>query len=95
MLCQYFKHSPVYRVGGDEFVVLLQGHDFEVRQEIMDSINEEIEGNIDKGKVVMSLGLAEYDASKDASFHEVFQRADGLMYERKVQLKGMGAATRD
>lgn len=95
MLCQYFKHSPVYRVGGDEFVVLLQGHDYEVRHEIMDGINEEIEGNIDKGKVVMSLGLADFDASKDASFHEVFQRADKLMFERKVQLKGMGAVTRD
>lgn len=95
MLCQYFKHSPVYRVGGDEFVVLLQGQDFEARHEIMARINEEIEGNIDLGKVVVSLGLAEFDASTDKSFHEVFQRADGLMYERKVQLKGMGAATRD
>lgn len=95
MLCEYFKHSPVFRIGGDEFVVLLQGRDYEARHEIMSDINAEIEGNIGKDKVVISLGLADFDAKKDQSFHEVFMRADGLMYERKMQLKGMGAVTRD
>ena len=95
LLCDHFKHSPVFRVGGDEFVVLLEGRDFEARDEIMKNINEEIEGNIGKGKVVISLGLAEFDREKDSSFHEVFKRADALMYDRKLQLKGMGAATRD
>lgn len=95
MLCEYFKHSPVFRIGGDEFVVILEGHDYEERYAILGSINEEIEGNIGKGKVVISLGLAEFDASVDQSFHEVFQRADGIMYERKMQLKSMGATTRD
>ena len=47
------------------------------------------------GGVVASLGLAEYDPKTDRAFHEVFKRADGLMYERKMQLKSMGAATRD
>ena len=42
-----------------------------------------------------SLGLAEFDPASDHSFHEVFKRADDLMYERKMQLKGMGAVTRD
>ena len=95
MLCEYFKHSPVYRVGGDEFVVLLQGRDFEDRHDIMRDINAEIEGNIGKDKVVISLGLSDFDPEVDESFHEVFQRADNLMYERKMQLKGMGAVTRD
>jgi diguanylate cyclase (GGDEF)-like protein len=95
MLCEYFKHSPVFRVGGDEFVVLLRGQDYDSRHEIMDNINREIEGNIGKGKAVISLGLAEFDPSTDKSFHEVFQRADGRMYQRKMQLKSMGAVTRD
>lgn len=95
MLCEYFKHSPVFRVGGDEFVVLLEGRDYESREEILGAINDEIEGNIAKEKVVISLGLAVYEPGVDQSFHEVFARADGLMYERKVQLKSMGAVTRD
>ena len=32
---------------------------------------------------------------KDESFREVFKRADGLMYERRLRLKCMGAVTRD
>ena len=76
-------------------MVILEGRDFEERSAIMKDINREIEGNIGSGKVVASLGLAEYDPAADASFHEVFKRADGLMYERKMQLKSMGAVTRD
>ena len=95
MLCEYYSHSPVYRIGGDEFVVLLTGRDFEARYEILHDINGKIEQNLREGKVVASLGMAEYDAGSDKSFHDVFMRADGLMYERKMQLKGMGAVTRD
>jgi len=95
LLCDHFKHSPVFRVGGDEFVVLLEGRDFESKDEIMKNINKEIEENIGRGKVVISLGLAKFDRESDASFHEVFKRADGLMYGRKLQLKSMGAAARD
>ena len=95
LLCEFFKHSPVFRVGGDEFVVLLQGRDFDARGEIMDATNAQIEQNLAEGKVVISLGLAEYDRDNDQTFYEVFKRADGLMYDRKMQLKSMGAITRE
>ena len=95
MLCRHFKHSPVFRVGGNEFVVLLQGEDYEARETILEDFNARIEENIREGSVVASLGLAVYDPGKDQSFHEVFKRADDLMYERKMQLKSMGAVTRD
>lgn len=29
-----FKNSPVYRIGGDEFAVILQGADYENREEL-------------------------------------------------------------
>ena len=95
MLCDYYVHSPVYRIGGDEFVVLLQGRDYEDRDRILSDINSQIEANIGSGQVVASLGMAIYEFGVDQSFHDVFKRADGLMYERKMQLKGMGATTRD
>lgn len=95
MLCEYFKHSPVFRIGGDEFAVLLQGRDYNARHEILSDINAHIEENLKNGKVVASLGLAEFIPDSDKSFHQVFARADELMYERKTQLKGMGAVTRD
>ncbi|MBQ9429140.1 MAG: amino acid permease [Clostridia bacterium] len=95
MLCDFFKHSPVFRVGGDEFVVLLQGHDFAAREEILRDINALIEENIGSDRVVASLGLAVFDPQNDKSFYEVFSRADGLMYGRKAELKSMGAVTRE
>ena len=95
MLCEYFKHSPVFRVGGDEFVVFLSGQDYDARNDILNSINTKIESNLREGKVVASLGLAVFDPASDESFHDVFKRADGHMYERKMQLKSMGAVTRD
>ena len=95
LLCAFFKHSPVYRIGGDEFVVLLQGRDYEARNDLLREINAKIEENVSSGKAVASLGLAEFDQERDQSFHEVFKRADDRMYERKIQLKSMGAVTRD
>ena len=95
MLCAFYKHSPVFRVGGDEFVVFLHGRDFESRAALLADINAQIEENLAEGKVVASLGMAEFAPETDRTFHEVFKRADGLMYQRKMQLKAMGAAVRD
>ena len=45
--------------------------------------------------VVVSGGLAEYRPGDDASFHDVFERADVLMYEEKKLLKSMGSISRE
>ena len=95
MICEYYKHSPVFRIGGDEFAVILKGQDYEHRHEILEAINRQIEQNLNTGNVVASLGMADFDPESDHTFHAVFARADGLMYERKQELKRMGAVTRD
>ena len=95
MLCEYFKHSPVFRIGGDEFVVYVEGADYESREDILERINAQIEANIGSTEVVMSLGFTEYDPETDSTSHDIFKRADALMYERKAQLKSMGAVSRD
>ena len=41
MICIQFKHSPVFRVGGDEFAVILRGRDYEMREEILANFEEE------------------------------------------------------
>ena len=95
LLCENFKHSPVFRIGGDEFVVILQGRDYDLRAELMNNFNIQVEHNIGTGKVVASLGLSDYDPETDLSFRDVFSRADEQMYARKTQLKQMGAITRE
>ena len=42
IICNTFLHSPVYRVGGDEFVVLLRGKDYEKRELLINKFNKAI-----------------------------------------------------
>ncbi|MBQ7278698.1 MAG: amino acid permease [Clostridia bacterium] len=95
LICDHFKHSPVFRIGGDEFAVLLTGQDFAAREEIIAAFNRQVEENLKTGRAVISLGAASFRPGEDAFVYNVFQRADDRMYERKQQLKSMGSITRD
>ena len=95
MICDIFQHSPVYRIGGDEFAVVLTGRDFVIRRELVLALHDRSVEHIGKGGVVISGGLSDYRQGEDPSFHSVFQRADALMYEEKKLLKSLGAVTRD
>lgn len=94
LVCDSFKHSPVFRVGGDEFVVILEGQDFQSRQELLTQFNQQVEQNIHTDGAVVSAGTAVFAPGRDGSVHAVFERADKRMYERKQQLKAMGAHVR-
>lgn len=95
MICDIFDHSPVYRVGGDEFVVILKGQDRERRHELMSVLDTRSVKNIDKERgVVIAAGLSDYLREEDLDFRTVFNRADHAMYIRKDQLKEMGAKSR-
>ena len=89
MICEKFKRSPVFRIGGDEFVVLLQGEDYRERNELLFSFNCKIEENLKSGDVVIACGMSELIPKKDLSFDEIFDRADQKMYARKKLLKEM------
>ena len=93
LICEHFNHGAVYRIGGDEFAVILQEKGFDTMHEVLAAINREVEENLKKNKVVVSVGYSEL-TSDDQLVHDVFERADTMMYERKQQLKQMGAPTR-
>ena len=94
MVCTHYKHSPVYRVGGDEFLVLLEGQSFEEREELLAGFNRKMEENLKSGRVVVSAGMALYHPEVDTTVFDVFERADGMMYQRKYELKKMGSVMR-
>jgi len=94
VICELFSHSPVYRNGGDEFVVYLAGRDFEERDQLMQTLHDRSVANIATGDVVVSGGLAVFDRNTDTRLRPVFDRADAAMYREKQLLKGMGAQTR-
>lgn len=88
LICKTFAHSPVFRIGGDEFIVILRGQDYTDREVLISSFRRKIEDNIRLGNgPVVASGVAEYQPDNDSKFEEVFKRADGRMYEDKSFLK--------
>ena len=49
--------------------------------------NEKVEENNCTGGVVVAMGISDFANGTDLSFQQVFERADGLMYIRKKELK--------
>ena len=91
LICDNFKRSPVYRIGGDEFVVILDGEDYKNRASILGSFDLKIEKNLKNDRVVVATGMSEYDPERDHCYKTVFERADSIMYQRKKILKQMSA----
>jgi diguanylate cyclase (GGDEF)-like protein len=87
LICDSFKKSPVYRVGGDEFVVFLEQEDYENREKLLAAFNAVVEENRQHGAVVVAAGIAEYVPEQDNSCKRIFDRADEAMYKRKHALK--------
>lgn len=92
LICRIYDHSPVYRIGGDEFVVVLTGSDFEHREELLEALAQNSLPFVDlqqveQGGVSIAYGMAVYDSSHDRSVEDVFEHADKAMYECKKQMK--------
>ena len=85
IICTTFKRSPVFRVGGDEFAVLLQGDDYSRLDELVDQMNRHNEDAIENGGIVIALGVSRYE--HDEKVAPVYERADQIMYENKKILK--------
>ena len=99
LICEAFKHLPVFRIGGDEFVAILRGQDFERRfqnlQDLRDSFDDAMENAEEDPwlRYSASVGMAEH-GSDDNSFELVFKRADRAMYEEKKLFKALHGSYR-
>jgi diguanylate cyclase (GGDEF)-like protein len=85
IVCTVFKHSPVFRVGGDEFAAIVQGHDLEHLDELCSELARIDEEHLRTGEAVVAWGVSTYQG--DADVAAVFARADAAMYENKRMLK--------
>ena len=93
-ICDSFSHSPVFRIGGDEFAVILDGGDYISRDSIMASFKQLAEQNLKEKKAVVSVGISDYIPGQDTNVQDVFARADANMYIHKKHLKSLGAGGR-
>ena len=87
IICNIFKHSPVYRIGGDEFAALLKGSDFEVRDNLMALLDASNKTRATDEGISRAGGLAVWQPDQDSCLSEVFKRADTTMYLNKKRLK--------
>jgi diguanylate cyclase (GGDEF)-like protein len=88
LICNVFQHSPVFRIGGDEFAVILMDEDFKngeslVRKFLADK--DEICKSTSNSweQVHIAFGIAIYDPQVDRSVNDTARRADKIMYDNK------------
>ena len=88
LLKDIFSNSPVFRVGGDEFVVFLRADDYIERKVLVDKLHNVVLENQKNGSgPVLAAGVSEYIPGEDSLVTDIFDRADRNMYENKQKLK--------
>ena len=91
VISDVFKRSPVFRIGGDEFLAILRHRDLEDCEKLFVQLDLECaKARIEeKEEIPISIarGFAVFDLDKDLSFNDVFKRADYAMYENKRKNK--------
>lgn len=91
VICRTFSHSPVYRIGGDEFAAILKNEDLENAAVLV----KELENNVRKAnseindcfRISVACGYAVFEPENDKCYSDVFNRADEAMYRNKADIK--------
>ena len=92
LICHIFQHSPVFRIGGDEFSIVLMHEDYENK----DALEERFKEEQDKirmtaknawHRISVAIGIADYDPQLDSSIQDTLKRADQQMYQSKRREK--------
>ncbi|MBQ2404264.1 MAG: diguanylate cyclase, partial [Lachnospiraceae bacterium] len=80
------------RIGGDEFLAILQNSDLEEYKELLiklDSacIDVSLKNEDEAFRLSIAKGFSRYNPATDAEFLDVFNRADDEMYKNKRTMK--------
>ena len=96
ILVDIFKNSAVYRIGGDEFAIVLQGKDYDNYHQLLEKMDKACKKDFisvyeNKIPVSVARGIAIYDTSVDTVYEDVFAKADHAMYMHKEESKTVTA----
>ncbi|MCR5232966.1 MAG: diguanylate cyclase [Lachnospiraceae bacterium] len=92
-LCSIFKRSPVFRVGGDEFVVVTENRDLQNIEKNVEQFRACVERSLKEEELEpwertsAAIGYAIYDRDSDCGIEDTLKRADENMYEYKRMMK--------
>ena len=93
IICKLFSHSKVFRIGGDEFVAILQNEDYRNAKTIIEKFRKLMDKNVNdtslpkEERISAPVGYASYDPNIDKTYSDVFNRADSDMYQEKNKMK--------
>jgi len=92
LICTTYKNSPVYRIGGDEFVAILEGKVLAQKDDLIETFITEmnkLRNNMDippEERVSLAYGMA-YMNDPSENVDDVVKEADERMYETKKKMK--------
>lgn len=90
VIAEVFGHKNVYRIGGDEFAVIMRGGNSEECRELEQKFEERLKERDGEIRILAAIGSSVYDKNIDSDYESVFKRADGEMYKRKQKMKAQG-----
>ena len=82
-----FTKSTVYRVGGDEFVVVSEDEDYRNIKKLESAFKSEMKKY--DSQFSAAIGVVVYDPSIDNNVEDTFKRADSKMYRNKKEMKSL------
>lgn len=88
-ICNVFSQSPVFRTGGDEFVVILYSSDYQNREKLISEFENGMNYPVpDISEIVLSIAFGMAVSSEgDSDYDSIFKLADERMYQKKKEMK--------
>lgn len=90
LLKESFSASPVFRIGGDEFVAFVQDEELQKCEQLLELLKERMWRTMQDSslepweRISTALGYARYEIGDDVE--AVFRKADAAMYEEKRRM---------
>ncbi len=89
IVCHVFEHSPVFRINGDQFVVILKNIDLQNIDFLLEAFDERLErlkrdDSLNPWeKISAAIGVAFYDPEEDKTVENTLKRAEKVMFANK------------
>ena len=92
ILTDIFKRSSIFRIGGDEFAIILKDHDYDNYRILLEQMDDACSKDfitVCETRIPVSIarGVAFFNPSIDRVYDDVFAKADHAMYMHKEECK--------
>ena len=91
------QYGTAYRIGGDEFSVIVTKLTNDVAEDIRTNISKRLEEESAQGPYAdntfnmgIAAGYTQFDKALDTTLNDTLKRADAIMYENKSTMKHRG-----